>query len=136
MDRERVDIDWLLFEEEGIKAVKEFGRNTGWMKLRMKERVEWNRERGVLREEEDMRLKERVLLTSERSKLKRERDLEMGRMRIKRWRAIKKLEEEGLGKETLPIASNVSFGAGPGRKRKVFGEVVNEMVRRWGKKAG
>jgi len=136
VDRERVDIDWLLFEEEGIKAVKEFGRNTGWMKLRMKERVEWNRERGVLREEEDMRLKERVLLTSERSKLKRERDLEMGRMRIKRWRAIKKLEEEGLGKETLPIASNVSFGAGPGRKRKVFGEVVNEMVRRWGKKAG
>jgi len=60
----------------------------------------------------------------------------MGRIRMRRRRAIEKLEREGLGKETLPIASSVSFGAGPGRKRKVFGEIVNEEVRGWGKKAG
>ena len=136
VDRDRVDIDWLLFEEEGIKAVREFGRETGWMKLRMGERVEWNREKRLSVEDKDERLKGRVLLSSERMKAKRERDLEMGRIRMRRRRAIEKLEREGLGRETLPIASSVSFGAGPGRKRKVFGEIVNEAVRGWGKRAG
>jgi len=48
-NRSRVDIDWLLFEEEGIEALKEFGRSTGWVKLRWGEKEEWNRESGVLR---------------------------------------------------------------------------------------
>jgi len=52
----------------------------------------------------------------------------MGRNRMRRRRVIEKLEREGLGRETLPIASSVSLGAGQGRKRKVFGEVVNEAV--------
>ena len=124
----------VLFEVEGIKALKEFGRETGWMKLRMGERVEWNGGRGLRKEDEAERLKERVLMTSGRMKAKRERDLEMGRMRMRRRRAIERLERKGLGKETLPIASSVSFGAGPGRKRKVFGEIVNEEVRGWGKR--
>ena len=131
-----MDIDWSLFEEEGIKALREFGRSTGWMKLRWGERVEWNREKGVLREDEEERVRGRMLLTVERERRKRVRDLEMGRIRMRRRRAIEKLEREGLGKETLCIASSVSFGAGPGRKRKVFGDVVNEAVRRGGKRRG
>jgi len=134
LDRNRVDMDWLLFEEEGIKALKEFGRRTGWMKLRWGERAGWEGGKGILKEDEEERLRRRVLLTSERMKVKRERDLEMGRIRMRRRRAIEKLEREGLGKETLPIASSVSFGAGPGSKRKVFGEIVNEEVRGWGKR--
>jgi len=75
-----------------------------------------------------------MLLTMEREKRKRERDLRMGRERMRRRRAIEKLEREGLGREMLPIASNVSFGAGPGRRMKVFGDIVNEAVRREGKR--
>jgi len=37
-NRSRVDVDWLLFEEEGIKTLGEFGRSTGWMKMRSGER--------------------------------------------------------------------------------------------------
>jgi len=95
--------------------------------------VEWNREREILREDEEERVKGRMLLAVERDRRKRERDLEMGRNRMRRRRAIEKLEREGLGRETLLIASSVSFGAGPGRKRKVFGEIVNEAVGREGK---
>jgi len=101
--------------------------------LRREEMVEWNKEKGKLRGDEEVRLRVRVLLTSKRVEAKRKRDLEMGRIRMRRRRAIEKLEREGLGKETLPIASSVSFGAGPGRKRLVFGEIVNEAVKGWGK---
>jgi len=96
--------------------------------------VEWNRERGVLRGDEGERVKERVLLTVERERRKRERDLNMGRERMRRRRAIEKLERKGLGRETLPIASNVSFGAGPGRRIKIFGEIVNQAVRKEGRR--
>ena len=136
VDRDRVDIDWLMFEEEGINALREFGKETGWMKLRWGERVEWNKDKGCLEGDEGERRRERKLLTVEREKRKKERDLEMGRNRMRRRRAIEKLVKEGLGKETLPIASSVSFGAGPGRKRKVFGDVVNEAVERRVKRKG
>ena len=128
VNRERVDMDWLLFEEGGVEALKEFGKEKGWMKQRWNERVEYSRERRWSREEEGERLRRRKVLTGERARRKRKRDLEMGRNRMRRRRAIEKLEREGLGRETLPIASNVPLGAGPGRKRKVFGEVVNEAV--------
>jgi len=73
-------------------------------------------------------------MSVETEKRKRERDLKMGRNKSRRRRAIEKLRKEALGKETLPIASNVSFGQGPGRKSKIFGEIVNEAVRREGKR--
>ena len=28
---EWIDMEWLLFEEEGIEAVKKFGRESGWI---------------------------------------------------------------------------------------------------------
>ena len=64
-------------------------------------RVEWSKERRLLRGDEEERLRERVLLTSKRAEAKRKRDLEMGRIRMRRRRAIEKLEREGLGKETF-----------------------------------
>ena len=127
-------MDWLLFEEEGVEALREFGRSTGWMKLRWKERVEWSVEKRVVEAGEEERLRSRILLTVEKEEEKRKRDLEMGRNRMRRRRAIEKLKREGLGKETLLIAGSVSFGAGPGRKRKVFGDIVNEAVEGEGKR--
>ena len=33
-----MDMKWLLFEEEGIEAVKNFGKETGWLEERWSER--------------------------------------------------------------------------------------------------
>jgi len=103
-----------------MEVLRILGRETGWMKLRWNEWVEWSEERRVLRKDEGERLRRRSILLEERIRKKRERDLEMGRNRMRRRRVIERLEREGLGRETLPIASDVSFGAGPGSKRKVF----------------
>ena len=128
-----VDMKWLLFEEDGIEAVRKFGAETGWLEMRWRERREWSK----LREEEWGRrwVEGRRGLVGERAKEKRERDLRLGREKMRRRRLIMKSKgEEGSGRcrEGTPIASVPPLGAYPGRRRKVLGELNDGGNRRKG----
>ena len=128
---EWMDMKWLLFEKEGIEAVKNFGRESGWMEERWRERRRWNKER---KEEWGKRWVEGNRgVASERGKEKRERDLRLGRERMRRRRLeMKSKGEEGRGKgrEGTSIASVPPLGAYPGRRRKVLGELKDGGNRR------
>ena len=94
---EWIDMEWLLFSEEGVEAVKNFGRETGWIGSRWGERREWSKER---KEEWGRRWQEGVR-GNVRARLgaKRERDLRLGRERAKRRRELLKSKgEEGRSK--------------------------------------
>ena len=39
---EWMKMEWLLFKEEGIKTVRKFGRETGWIEERWKEWRDWD----------------------------------------------------------------------------------------------
>jgi len=128
-----VDVKWLLFENEGIEAVRKFGAETGWLEKRWRERREWNK----LRVEEWGRrwVEGRRGLVGERAKEKRDRDLRLGRKRMRRRRLLLKSKgEEGGGRcrEGTPIASVPPLGAYPGRRRKVLGELSDGGNRRKG----
>jgi len=62
VERKRVEIDWLLFEKEGVEELGEFGRTTEWMKQRWNARVEYSREKRLSREDEGERLRRRAVL--------------------------------------------------------------------------
>lgn len=40
-----MDMRWLLFERDGIEEVRKFGRETGWIDERWKEKRVWDKER-------------------------------------------------------------------------------------------
>ena len=128
---EKVDMKWLLFEEDGIEAVRKFGCETGWIEERWKERREWSKER---REEwGKIWVEGRRSLVGERGREKREWDLRLGRERMRRRREILKSrgeEGKGRGRAGTPIASVPTLGVYPGRRRKVLGELRDGGNRR------
>ena len=128
-----MDMRWLLFEKEGIEAVKKLGRETGWIDERWGERRRWCKER---REKWGRNWVEgNKGLTKDRKGEKRERDLRLGRERMRGRRLLLKSKgEEGKEKcrEGTPIASVPPLGAYPGRRRKVLGELKDGGNRRKG----
>ena len=124
---------WLLHEEEGIEAVKKFGRESGWIEERWKERRQWSKER---KEEWGKRwIEGNRGRARERKGEKRERDLRLARERMRgRRQGEKGREVEGKGKsrEGTSIASVPPLGAYPGRRRKVLGELKDGGNRRKG----
>ena len=128
---ERMDMKWLLFEKEGIEAVRRFGCETGWLEERWKERREWSKERKEMWGR--LWVEGRKGLVGERGREKRERDLRLGRERMRRRREqLKSKGEEGKGRgrEGSPIASVPPLGVYPGRRRKVLGELRDKGNRR------
>ena len=130
---EWMDMRWLLFEKEGVEAVKNFGRESGWLEERWKERGKWRKER---KEEWGSRWVVGVRgRASERKGEKRGRDLRLGRERMRRRRQnMKSKGEEGKGKgrEGTPIASVPPRGIYPGRRRMILGELKDWGNRRKG----
>ena len=130
---EWIDMKWLLFEEEGVEAVVRFGRESGWLEERWREKREWNRER---KEEWGKRwIEGNRGKVRERKGEKRERDLRLARERIRRRRLnLKSKGEEGRdkGREGTSIASVPTLGAYLGRRRKVLGELKDGGNRRKG----
>lgn len=107
-----MDMRWLLFDKEDIEVVKKFGRETGWIGLRWRERRRWSKKR---RKEwgRDCVRKNRGLVR-ERKDEKRERDLRLGRERMRRRHEKKKedlLKNKGGG---------VVVGAGREHPLQVF----------------
>ena len=128
---EVVDMKWLLFEEDGIEAVKKFGRATGWIDVRWKEKREWDNERKE--EWGKIWVEGRKNGVEQIEKDRRDRRLRVDRERARRNRAIKKgkgIEDGGRGREGTPIASVPPLGAYPGRRRKVLGELKDGGNRR------
>ena len=127
----KVDMKWLLFEKEGIEAVRKFGCETGWLEERWKERREWSKERKEMWGK--LWVEGRRNLIGERGKEKRERDLRLGRERMRRRREQMKSKGEegkGRGRGGSPIASVPTLGVYPGRRRKVLGEMRDKGNRR------
>ena len=130
-----MDMKWLLMEDEGIEVVKKFGKETGWLELRWRERREWNRwkrkEWGKIWVEGSRRL------AREREGEKKERDSRLGRERMRRRRLQLKSkgeEEKGECRAGTTIASVPTLGVYPGRRRKVLGELKDGGNRRKGGK--
>ena len=40
-----IDMKWLLFSKEGTEAIIGFGRETGWLEERWKEKRRWSKDR-------------------------------------------------------------------------------------------
>ena len=120
------EMKWLLFEEEGIEAVKDFGRETGWIEGRWKEKREWDRER----KEEwargwimgERKIKKREEDRKERKKLMdRER-----RQRLREKGRENKLDNGGHRcRAGSPIASVPTLGAYERNGRVILGELRN-----------
>ena len=128
-----VDMKWLLFEEKGIEAVKNFARETKWMKNSKGERREWDRQR--VEEWGRAWVEGNKGLIGQSGKDRRERTLRVDRERARRNRLLKKSKgEEGKGRcrEGTSIASVPPLGAYPGRRRKVLGELKDGGNRRKG----
>ena len=128
-----VDMKWLLFGKRGTEVVRKFGRVTGWIDERWKEKREWDRERkeewGV------MWVEGRKGRVDQIEKDRRERRLRVDRERARRNRASKRgkgIEEGGRGREGTPIASVPPLGIYHGRRRKVLGELKDGGNRRKG----
>ncbi|PUU74725.1 hypothetical protein B9Z19DRAFT_1156984 [Tuber borchii] len=130
-----LDMKWLLFGKKGVEGVKKFGRETGWMELRGKERVIWDK--GILERkgvslrnvlEEGRKLSE----TGEdrRRKLKEKNRMRMRLMRAKGW---KEKGRKSKGREVTPIASVTPLGAKAGKNRKVLGVIDGNVRRKDGK---
>ena len=114
---EWMDMKWLLHEEEGIEAVRKFGRETGWLDLRMRERKAWDRSR---KEEWGRRWVE-----SGSGKI-REREGEKRKKNAERMRR-KRAQERDKGKcrAGTPIASVPALGVYSKGGRKVLRELKN-----------
>jgi len=108
---------WLLHEEEGNEVVRKFGRETGWMELRKKERRVWHRNR-----------KEgwgRRWVESRSGKI-REREGEKRKKNAERMRRKRKEErEKGKCKVDTLIASVSTLGVYSKGGRKVLGVLKN-----------
>ncbi|PUU75424.1 hypothetical protein B9Z19DRAFT_1067418 [Tuber borchii] len=124
-----LDMEWVLFSEEGSKSVKEFGEK-GWMELRMKERCDWRNM--DLNEEEDGVLWRNVFGES-RVLERREKDKKMKnalRMRIAR---KKMKEKKGKGRVVALITSATTLGVSfRNENRKVLGVLGGNVEKRRG----
>jgi len=127
---EWMDMEWLLFEEEGIEVVRKFRKETGWIEERWKEWRAWENKR----EEEWGRkwVEGRRIGLGKRGEERRERTLRVDRERARRNREKKKKEKEERDecREGTPIASVSALGASTIGKRKVLGVMKDGGNRR------
>ncbi|PUU76180.1 hypothetical protein B9Z19DRAFT_1130061 [Tuber borchii] len=125
-----VDMEWLLFSDEGSEGVKSFGRSTDWMKKRWKERIVWEKEAYEEKGVEWRNVFGESRKLSERTGDKRKRDLELGRLRMRKRRRLEKERKNGEkieGRAVSPIASGTTLGAQEGRRRKVLGVISGNV---------
>jgi len=122
---EWIQMEWLLFKEGGIEAVRNFGRETGWIEERWKEWRDWDNKR---REGWGRKwIEGRRTVVGKREEERRGRVLKMDRERARRNREKKKKEkkEKDECREDTSIASVSILGARSKGVRKVLG-VMND----------
>jgi len=119
-----MNIEWLLFEEEGIEVGRGFGREMCWMEERWREWREWENGRG----EEWGRIwvEGRRIGVGKRGE-EREGTLRVDRERARRNREKKRKEKEAMDKcrGDTPIARVSALGARTIGRRNVVG-VIND----------
>ncbi|PUU74722.1 hypothetical protein B9Z19DRAFT_1132704 [Tuber borchii] len=124
-----LDMELVLFSEEGSEGVKEFGRK-GSMDLRMKERCDW---RNMDLSEEGDGVLWRNVFGESRVLERKEKDKKMKnalRMRIV-WKRIR--EEKKKGRGVTPIASLTPLGVSfKGGNRKELGVIGGNVGKRRG----